>query len=491
MKAFFLSEYIKHLGAIVIEVSTTFIDFEVSDVSNNSLRMNKGSIFVAIRGSETDGHKYIGDAISKGARAIAHTENIPNYHEGITYIRVGDAYFAYALLCEKYFDEPAKKLKFFGITGTNGKTTSVYLLRSVLQSAEKKVGLVSTVQYSFGETVIQADRTTPEAHELQKLFFGMVEYGCEYCVMEVSSHALDQRRLGQLKFDGAIFTNLSGDHLDYHKNMENYFLAKERLFTEYLKDDGIAVVNSNDEYGRRLLASKSDAVSFGEDINADYQIIASSNLFKRCLNGINAQGSILDLSPHLLGLFNAYNITGVFALCSEIALEKKMIAEALSERICIPGRLERVYGEKNILYFVDYAHSDDALKRVLTALRELKPKRLICVFGCGGNRDKTKRPRMGKASAELADFTIVTSDNPRREVPSDIIKDILTGIGDKSSFKAVEDRREAIFEAVMIAEEKDIVLIAGKGHENYQEINGVNHHFSDKEVLAEAIHCTL
>lgn len=488
MRAFSLSEYIQHLGDLVIEVSN-LRDFEISDVSNNSLRVASGSIFAAIKGSENDGHKYISDAVSRGAKAVIHTENIAKVPTGVTYIRVGDAYLAYALLCEKYFDEPAKKLKMLGVTGTNGKTTSVYLLRSVLQTIGKKVGLVSTVEYSFGDTVISADRTTPEAYELQKLFYGMVENGCEYCVMEVSSHALDQRRVGTARFDGVIFTNLSGDHLDYHKNMENYFLAKERLFSEYLKKDGKAVVNVDDIYGKRI-AAIFGATTFGVKQDSKYRIIQSSDLFERCLDGIVYRGESFKFTPHLLGLFNAYNVAGVFALCSELGLDRKMIAEALSEKIRVPGRLERVYGKESILYFVDYAHSDDALKRVLTALRELSPRRLICVFGCGGNRDKTKRPRMGKVATELADFTIVTSDNPRKEVPADIIKDILAGIDSKSAFKAVEDRAEAIFEAVRMAEEKDIVLIAGKGHEDYQEIMGIKHPFSDKIVLTEAIRNT-
>lgn len=515
MKTFFLSDYIQHLGDLVTEVSN-LKNFEVSDVSNNSLKITSGSIFAAIKGSENDGHKYISDAVSKGAKAVIHTDGIAEKLDNIIYIRVEDSYFAYALLCEKYFDEPAKKLKMLGVTGTNGKTTSAYLLRSVLQTIGKKVGLVSTVEYSFGDTVISADRTTPEAYELQKLFYGMAENECEYCVMEVSSHALDQRRTGSARFDRVIFTNLSGDHLDYHKNMENYFLAKERLFSEYLKKDGKAVVNIDDVYGKRL-AETCGATTFGVNQDSKYRIIHSSDLFERCLDGISFNGNSIKFSPHLLGLFNAYNVAGVFALCSELGLDKKMITGALSERICVPGRLERVYGKENVLYFVDYAHTDDALKRVLTALRELKPRRLISVFGCGGNRDKTKRPRMGKVSAELADFTIITSDNPRREIPADIIKDILAGISitgvppvrgrltpsedtfhihgqdardTKNCFKAVEDRREAIFEAVRMAEEKDIVLIAGKGHEDYQEIMGVKYPFSDKIILTEAIRLT-
>jgi len=485
MKSFLLFEYIQHLGALVTEASI-FTDFEVSDISNSSLRISKGSIFVAIKGSDNDGHKYISDAIKKGARAIIHTDEIARKLDGVAYVRVEDSYFAYALLCEKYFDEPAEKLKLLGVTGTNGKTTSVYLLRSVLQTIGKKVGLISTVEYSFGDTVISADRTTPEAYELQKLFYGMVENNCEYCIMEVSSHALDQRRIGSARFDGAIFTNLSGDHLDYHKNMGNYFLAKERLFSEYLKKDGRAVANIDDNYGKRIVGT-CGAATFGVKQDSKYRIIRSSDLFERCLDGIACDDETVRFTPHLLGLFNAYNVAGVFALCSKLCFNKEKIASAISEKICVPGRLERVYGKDSILYFVDYAHSDDALKRVLTALRELKPKRLISVFGCGGNRDKTKRPRMGKISTELADFTIVTSDNPRKEVPSDIIKDILKGIDSKSAFKAVEDRTEAIFEAVRMAEEKDIVLIAGKGHEDYQEIMGVKHPFSDKTVLSEAI----
>ncbi|OGV17463.1 MAG: UDP-N-acetylmuramoyl-L-alanyl-D-glutamate--2,6-diaminopimelate ligase [Lentisphaerae bacterium GWF2_38_69] len=486
-----------------------FFDFEVSAVSNNSLNVKDNSVFVAVKGTETDGHKYINDAIARGARAVFHNQEIQK-QSGVSYIRVEDSYYAYALLCEKYFDEPSKKLKLIGITGTNGKTTSAYLLKSVLESLGKKVGLLSTVEYSFGDRVISAQRTTPEAFELQTVFHKMVEADCEYCVMEVSSHALDQRRIGSARFDGVIFTNLSGDHLDYHKDMKSYFLAKERLFTEYLKKAGKAVTNCDDPYGKNL-----GVTTFGLSDISDYNIIPSRDLFSRCMDGIINSGETFILSPHLLGLYNSYNVAGVFALLSELGFNKQKVAHALSEKISVPGRLERICGRKNILYFVDYAHSDDALRRVLTALRELKPKKLISVFGCGGNRDKTKRPRMGKISAELADFTIVTSDNPRKEVPSEIIKDILEGIritgvppvNEKEDihgracplpesardargtgkYNVIEDRRRAIFEAVRMAEEKDIVLIAGKGHEDYQEIMGVRYPFSDKEVLKKAI----
>lgn len=485
-KFFSLKWYLDALGQEVVEVAN-YVERTVQHISNNSKNINSGSLFVAIKGSESDGHNFIPDAIKQGVGIIFHEIELALKEKNITYVRVKNAYYSYAIICEKYFDESARKLKLIGVTGTNGKTTSAYLIRAVLTEAGKKVGLISTVEYSCGESLYSASRTTPEAYELQNLFYEMVQNGCEYAVMEVTSHALIQRRVGNAKYEIALFTNLSGDHLDYHKSMENYFQAKARLFTECLTHAGTSIINKDDYYGAQLIGILKRTVTYGFGENCAYQVVSTKDPLQSCTEGIICSGGFMELKTSLLGRYNAYNVAGVFALCSELGIEKGIIVKALGEKIVIPGRLERVYCKSDILFFVDYAHTDDALERVLCAMRDLKPVKLISVFGCGGNRDKTKRSRMGKVSTELADFTILTSDNPRREQPLDIIQDIVEGISPGKNFCVVENRRDAIFEAVRLSEPKSIVLIAGKGHEDYQEINGVKHHFSDKEIVAEAI----
>ena len=481
-----LKDYLDILGEEVLEV-VNYAKRTVTHVTNNSKNISRGSLFIAIKGSESDGHNFISDAVKRGAEIIFHEMAVQVKEKDITYVMVKNAYYAYAVICEKYFDNPTKKLKLIGITGTNGKTTSAYLIRSVLVEAGKKVGLISTVEYSCGETLYSADRTTPEAYELQSLFYEMVQNGCEYAVMEVSSHALSQHRTGNARYEAALFTNLSGDHLDYHKDMDNYFQAKTRLFTECLTHAGSSIINQDDYYGSQLIGILKHTVTYGFGESCAYRVISSKDPFQSCTECIVCNGAFAELKTSLLGRYNAYNVAGVFALCSALGIDKEIIVRALSKKIVVPGRLDRVYCKSDILFFVDYAHTDDALERALCAMRELNPVKLISVFGCGGNRDRTKRPRMGKISADLADLTIVTSDNPRKELPSDIIKDILEGIPAGKNFCVIENRRDAIFEAVKIAESKSVVLIAGKGHEDYQEINGVKHHFSDKKIVAEAI----
>jgi len=485
-KFFSLKDYLNILGKEVVAVAN-YADQAVTHITNNSKKISKGSLFIAIKGSENDGHNFISDAIKNGAGIIFHETKIQTKEKDVIFVMVKDSYYAYAIICEKYFDDPAKKLKLIGVTGTNGKTTSAYLIRAVLIEAGRKAGLISTVEYSCGKTLYSANRTTPEAYELQSLFYEMAQNGCEYAVMEVTSHALSQHRTGNAKYEAALFTNLSGDHLDYHKDMDNYFQAKARLFTECLGHAGTSVINQDDYYGAQLIGILKHTTTYGFGEGCVFRVISSKDPFQSCIEGIACKGNYVEFKTSLLGRYNAYNVAGVFALCSELGIEKEIIVKTLSKEIAIPGRLERVYCNSDILFFVDYAHTDDALERVLCAMRDLKPAKLISAFGCGGDRDKTKRPRMGKISTEFADFTIVTSDNPRREQPSAIIKDIIEGIPPEKNFCVIENRRDAIFEAVRIAEPKNIIIIAGKGHEDYQEINGVKHHFSDKEIIAKAI----
>ena len=478
------SKYIDSLEELVVS-SMPAGDFSVSSVTNNSNNVTPFSIFTAIRGSGKDGHDFIESALDSGARAVIHSRDIPSFRNGINYIKVSDPYSAYARLVECYYDFPARRLKIIGVTGTNGKTSSVYLLNSVLGAAGLTCGMITTVCYEWPGYSRPASRTTPEASEIQKLFSDMLESGCSHVIMEASSHALHQNRTGTAKFSAAIFTNLTGDHLDYHKDMESYFKAKKTLFENHLDPDGAAVINIDDPYGQRLAGSLKNVncITFGKD--------GSSNGVINIV-GISARGTVFELklkdycfkiSSPLIGEHNAYNISGVALMAHSLGISPDIIQSTLNRPVNIPGRLEAFHTDNGVSVFVDYAHSDDALLRVLEALSELKEKRIICVFGCGGDRDRTKRPKMGAISANLADRTIITSDNPRTENPLTIIKEIKYGIPKTANFAVVPDRREAIRQAISEAEEGDIVLIAGKGHEDYQEINGVKHPFDDREEV--------
>ncbi|MCP4181615.1 MAG: UDP-N-acetylmuramoyl-L-alanyl-D-glutamate--2,6-diaminopimelate ligase [bacterium] len=485
-----LHEYTECLQGLILSLKNDIHDYKIDLITNNSMKVQDNSIFVAIHGAVADGHKYIDDAISKGAKVIVFQNSIIlNFKEDVVYIKVSDSYYAYSLLVAKYFDNPAEKLKLIGITGTNGKTTSAYLIYNILKYADKKVGLISTINYRYGDEILEASRTTPEAFELQYLFSEMLASGCEYVVMEVSSHALDQHRISNVKFKAALFTNLTGDHLDYHQTMENYFNAKKLLFDKYLMNDSVAVINEDDVYGRRLLneTENCSVKSYGANYNSDYKIILNDNSSNCCISGIEIDNKFVEFRSNLIGWYNAYNITGAFSICFEIGISIDIIVNAFSMQMNVPGRLEMVDSGTSIKYFVDYAHTDDALLRVLTAMKKLNPSNLIVVVGCGGDRDKSKRPRMGKVASMIADKIIITSDNPRTENPTEIIDDIMVGIDKSKNINVIENRKEAIIHAVNISRDKDIVIVAGKGHENYQDINGVKNHFSDVEILEEAI----
>ncbi len=478
------SKYIDSLEDLVVS-SRPAADFPVSSVTNNSNGVSPFSIFTAIRGSGKDGHDFIEAAVDSGARAVIYSRDLHSFRSGINYIRVSDPYSAYARLVECYYDFPARKLKIIGVTGTNGKTSSVYLLNSVLCAAGFKCGVITTVCYEWPGYSRPAARTTPEASEIQKLFSDMLADGCSHVIMEASSHALDQNRTGTAKFAAAIFTNLTGDHLDYHKDMESYFKAKKTLFEKHLNNDGTAVINIDDPYGQNLAGSMKNinCVTFGKDVNGNGVIK---------ILGISARGTEFELklkdfcfkiSSPLIGEHNAYNISGAAILAYNLGISPDIIQSTLSQPINIPGRLEAFHTARGVSVFVDYAHSDDALMRVLESLSKLKEKRIISVFGCGGDRDRTKRPRMGAISANFADRTIITSDNPRTENPMAIIDEIKYGIPKTANFAVVPDRREAIKQAISEAESGDIVLIAGKGHEDYQEINGIKYPFDDRDEV--------
>lgn len=448
-----------------------------SKVVNDSRKVTSGSVFIAIPGSKFDGHNYVQTATANGAVLLIHSKDIEysKIPEGTATLKVTDPYFAYSLLCEYFNHYPARRFNLHGITGTNGKTTTAFLLQKILNLSEHPCGLISTVKYAFGNYEREASRTTPEAGELQELFAEIAASGCTDAVMEFSSHGLAQHRAGATRLETAIFTNLTRDHLDYHHDMENYFSAKKKLFADY--DAVHKIVNLDDRYGQRLKNEMPETISFGTNPDADYHISditlkASGSSFS--LNGF-------QIKTNLCGEHNIYNLTGALIAAIQNGIPETQAAAA-AQGVKVPGRLEH-FNLNGCHFYVDYAHTPDALERVLSLLRKLNGRRLITVFGCGGDRDRSKRPLMGKAVALNSDITIVTSDNPRNEEPSAIISEIIAGIPESAQSTIEPDRHSAIRYAAQIAQPGDIILIAGKGHENYQEIQGIKHYFDDRQEL--------
>ncbi len=484
-----LADYASALGA---ELPAGAAAIAVADVSNNSKPKSCPWLFCAVPGAKRDGHDFAKDAVSNGAVALVASRDVEGLPEGFPVLRVEDPHMAWSLVCETHFGNPGKSLSLAAITGTNGKTTSVYILKHLIEGCEGlRCGLVSTVVYdSCGEEPVEASHTTPDAYALQSLLAKMLANGCTHAAMELSSHGLHQRRAGSLKFKAAIFSNLTGDHLDYHLDMESYYQAKKLLFTGCLALDGTAIINVDDPYGSRLrkelskllpperIVACSKALSKAECLIKSMKLSDSHSDIE-----LSILGRSFKFRSHLIGEHNAYNVAGAAAAAVCLGADPKIVEARLSERICVPGRLERFILPSGALAFVDYAHTDDALFRVLSALRPLCKGKLICVFGCGGDRDATKRPRMGAVAAKFSELAVVTSDNPRSEDPLEIIAQIRKGIPRGCRSLELPDRREAIEKAVSEAVRGDIVLVAGKGHESYQEAKGVRIHSDDREIL--------
>lgn len=473
----------------------------VAGVVSHSGKVEKDFIFCAVEGAAADGHIFIPAALEKGAKVIVHShgENLP---EGVVSIKVKDSRLAWALCSSFFYGKPAEKLKIYAVTGTNGKTSIAFMVKKLLEYAKgEKTGLVSTVEYDCGESsrILEGVRTTPDAMLLQEFFAKMVENSCRNCVMEASSHGLHQQRMGNTLFAGAVFTNLTGDHLDYHGTMENYYQAKKLLFTQHIACAAPCVINIDDQWGKRLareLKEEGKEGSFkGRLITLscrDEQADAYIRVKKLSANGssytVTFEEKEYKLAPRLIGLHNIYNTAEAFLLVLASGAEGERSIEKLqSENIAPPGRLEGFFLPSGAAVFVDYAHTDDALNRVLEALHLLKEKRLITIFGCGGDRDRTKRPRMALAASRFSDMVMVTSDNPRTEEPGAVIEDIVKGFPAEYRYMVEPDRGKAIRNILSLAEKGDIVLIAGKGHENYQEINGIKHHFDDREEVRKYI----
>ena len=463
-------------------------DFPVNGIACDSKSVKDNYVFVAIKGTSLDGHLFIGEAIRKGAKAII-CQRAPArlpIPEGCSWITVKDTRQALARLAQRFYGHPSGKMKVIGITGTNGKTTTSYLLESLLNEAGFKTAVIGTINYRFGSKVIPACNTTPGPLETQSLLSGMQRAGVGFVVMEVSSHALAQERVSSVDFSYAIFTNLTHDHLDYHLNMDAYFKAKARLFKAMPKNT-VSIFNIDDPYARRLLnMTRSRVITYGLGSRAmvsarDIRFSIRSTRFIA-----KTPKATIEITSPLIGRHNLYNVLAAISLGTAVGLRPDTIKNAIAKFKPVPGRLERVDRGGDFSVFVDYAHTDDALKNVLTTLKELTASRIIVVFGCGGNRDKAKRPKMGRVASELSDFAIITSDNPRNESPRDIIADILSGITTKN-FKVIADRRAAILGSIKMARPGDVILIAGKGHETRQIFKNRSIHFDDRETVRQCL----
>jgi UDP-N-acetylmuramoyl-L-alanyl-D-glutamate--2,6-diaminopimelate ligase len=460
---------------------------EVSSVTHDSRRAGPGVLFVAIKGLSADGNKYVEGALKKGAAAIASERDAP---PGVPWLKVPEAREALALLSAEVLGRPADALALAGVTGTNGKTTTTYLIDAALRAAGRTVGLLGTVQYRIGDRLAEAVRTTPEASDLQALFKDMVDEGCSHAVLEVSSHSLELKRVHGCGFAVAVFTNLTRDHLDFHGDMEAYFQAKRKLFSDYLRPDGRAVLNADDDRAADLVAaSRAPVWTYGIDKPADFKADSIRLSLEGTSFRVATPAGTFDVKSPLVGRFNVQNLLAAFAAATALGVDAPTALRGLSSVPGVPGRLERVPGAPGFTVIVDYAHTDDALKNLLETLRELQPSRVITVFGCGGDRDRTKRPLMGAVASRLSDVVIVTSDNPRSEPPEAILEEIQRGMngGRKAERHAIVDRREAIARALEMARPGDAVVIAGKGHETYQVLRDRTIPFDDRQVARDVL----
>ena len=479
------------IGAIPIRHLIGTLDRTVESIAYDSRRVQKNGLFVALRGEKNDGHEFIGHAIEKGATVIVAERE--EKHPRATSIVVENTRSALADLAATFYGRPAQRLKLAAVTGTNGKTTTTFLVKHICEKAGLRCGLIGTVRYEIGERILPATRTTPESLDLQELLAQIANAGCRAAAMEVSSHALAQERTRALEWDVAVFTNLTQDHLDFHGTMENYFASKMKLFTQLaqqqIKRKPVAVVNIDDRYGEQLLGKidKSTAVvTFGMGVRADFRASNYRMDFGGTSYQLDARGKSYLVRLPLIGRFNVANSMAALAAANALGLNLREAVLSLGRSPQVPGRLEMVPAKRQFQVFVDYAHTPDALLNVLKTLRELGPRRLVVVFGCGGDRDRQKRPLMGEIADRHADYAIVTSDNPRKEDPAAIIAEVEKGFRSNHYEKIVE-RTKAIARAIELAQSRDIVLIAGKGHETYQEFADHTVPFDDIQVARRAI----
>ena len=477
-----LNELLKNITPIKIIGND---DVEITGVNIDSRRIKTGHLFVAMKGTQVDGHQFIGKAIELGAISVL-CEDLPEVlQEGITYVQVESTEDAVGKVATLFYGDPSHKLKLVGVTGTNGKTTIATLLYNMFRKFGHKVGLLSTVCNYIDDVEVPADHTTPDPIELNELLAKMVEAGCEYAFMECSSHAIHQKRIGGLKFAGGLFTNLTRDHLDYHKTFENYRNAKKAFF-DGLPKDAFAITNADDKNGMIMVQNtKATVKTYSIRTLADFR----ARILECHFEGMYLEIDGREVGVQFIGKFNVSNLLAVYGAAIMLGKKPEDVLLVLSTLHSVNGRLEPIHSPEGFTAIVDYAHTPDALANVLNAIHEVLDGKghVITVCGAGGNRDKGKRPLMAQEAVRQSDKVIITSDNPRFEEPQDIINDMLAGLNEQQVRKVISivDRKEAIRTACMMAQKGDVVLVAGKGHENYQEIKGVKHHFDDKEVLHE------
>lgn len=462
---------------------TNLPDMEISSVTDNTKKVQKDSIFVCVKGGSFDGHDAAKEMLEKGA-AVVITER--DLGLGDKQIITDNSRKFYGKLCAAWFDHPEKKIKIIGVTGTNGKTTITNVIKNILMSYGIKTGLIGTIRNEIGNEPVHTDNTTPMAFDYMQLLDKMVKADCKYAVMEVSSFGLVQNRIGPTHFDIGVFTNLTQDHLDYHKTMENYYQAKKMMFDEC----DFALVNIDDDYGKRLLSEiNCPKASYGSSQEADYysdaaKIKADGTSFWYCFDG---KSKLVNMK--MTGMFNVSNVTAAITVCMKAGIPLEHILETIADYNGVKGRCEIIPTGRDFTVICDYAHTPDAIENILQSVKQYTEGRLICLFGCGGNRDAKKRPLMAKAAAKYADRLVITSDNPRDEIPEAIIDDILAGLKDsRIPFDVVVDRTEAIYHSLKIARKGDIIVLAGKGHEDYQVLPGNEHiHFDEREIVSEGL----
>ncbi|MDQ0592153.1 UDP-N-acetylmuramoyl-L-alanyl-D-glutamate--2,6-diaminopimelate ligase [Chryseobacterium ginsenosidimutans] len=477
-----LIELLKRIPVLEIHGDNTC---EVYELVFDSRKVTEGSLYIAMRGTVVDGHSFIASSVEKGAKAIVCEEFPENLDANITYVKVKDSSKTLGQLASNFYGNPSEKLKLIGVTGTNGKTSVSTLLFDVFKNLGYDSALLSTVEIRIGDKIIPATHTTPDVITINKILAQAVEEGCDFAFMEVSSHGISQNRIEGLHFKIAGFTNLTHDHLDYHKTFDEYLKTKKRFFDQ-LEDTAVVITNVDDKNGNVMLQNtKATKKSYALKTMADFH----GKLLEVDFNGMLLNFNGKEFWTTLTGKFNVYNLLLVFGIASELGFEQDEILQAISKLKRVSGRFETFKSDGGIFFIVDYAHTPDALENILDSINDIRTKneRLITVFGCGGDRDHSKRPEMGNIASKKSTLAIITSDNPRTEDPAQIIKEIEAGVEPQyySKYTSIPDRREAIKMAIKFAEPKDIVLVAGKGHENYQEINGVKHHFDDKEVINE------
>ncbi|MEC4673914.1 MAG: UDP-N-acetylmuramoyl-L-alanyl-D-glutamate--2,6-diaminopimelate ligase [Nitrospirota bacterium] len=484
------------------------LDSDILDITDDSRNVKQGSLFVAVKGIQMDGHNFVERACAAGAASVlvqspyrwsvedavesGQSDSCP------ALVQVVDTRKALGQVAAKFFDYPSQQLRMIGVTGTNGKTTVTHVSKAVLETANQQVGVIGTIGYFVGDECVSATHTTPTPIVLQSLLAKMVKRNLNVAVMEVSSHALALDRVAGCQFDIVVFTNLTQDHLDFHEDMEAYFQAKYRLFSDYVTSHGEkeakrAIVNIDDPWGKRLAQACPIPVwTYGISQRSDIHATGVSlSMEGTAFTAVTPQGSLSILSP-LVGEHNVYNLLATIGVGLAMELPLELIRKGIQSAKAVPGRFERIEEGQEFLVVVDYAHTDDALARLLAAAHALEPSRIITVFGCGGDRDRGKRPKMGAVAAEQSDVVLVTSDNPRSEEPLSILQDIERGIrpippGQRARYQMIPDRRKAIETAIQEAMRGDIVVIAGKGHEDYQIIGSERHHFDDREVAREAL----